>query len=162
MTPTEQIHRERLKSLVGLVKWSLLTGLLLVATLGALRIFSFVKEHGEYARHHKRAYSAIDGLRHRRPTDVEQLVWDDLVDRTLTAYANTCFSKEHVSNLEMRKFDSDLQVKLNEVVGPRQLVWIWDRLEKTGPHGEKYMARFKPEFVDAVNAVEGAKRRRHS
>ena len=89
----------------------------------------------EYARVQREMDDAIRALEYRVPPGVSPSVWECAWGWTLTAYGNVCFSEEHVRIGEMYRLRDELMPKLSGPVGPQTLVWIWDRLAKTGPHG---------------------------
>jgi hypothetical protein len=106
-------NRRRRAILTGkFVKGLLLPGLLLLIAIGAFRAFSNAREYHEFVLIHKRIYSDIDGLRSRHPPNVDQASWEELVNQTLTAYGNVCFSPEHVSNEEMARLRNELAIRL--------------------------------------------------
>lgn len=101
-----------------------------------------------YARVQRQMYDMISALQLPVPQGTNPSHWECASSWTVTAYANVCFSEEHVTVEEMHRLRDDLQAKLQEVPSKDMLVWIWDRLARTGPHGREYVARFKPWFMN--------------
>jgi hypothetical protein len=98
----------------------------------------------------------ISSLKPAVPPGTNPTVWDCASSWTITAYGNVCFSEEHVSLEEMYCFRDDLDSKLKGPVNSALLVWIWDRLAQTGPHGKRYVARHKGSFMDCFPAPTAA------
>jgi hypothetical protein len=102
----------------------------------------------EYARVRREMNDAITGPQYRVPNGISPDVWECAWGWTLTAYGNVCFSEEHVRIEEMHRLREEVLPKLCGPVGPQTLVWIWERLAQTGPHGKRYVARFRQSFLD--------------
>jgi hypothetical protein len=140
-----------------LFKWLLAAGLLLLLFVAASRFVSSWREKLAFGRHHYQLFDTIAGLHGRQPLEVDKNTWEEAVYLTTTAYGNVCYSPEHVSNAEMVRLRNDLDEKLKSKVGINTLLWIWDRLAQTGPHGRQYITRFKPMLHAIVNpALAGA------
>lgn len=109
-----------------------------------------------YARHEAWHGPRRDGqaivrrLESMRPDTADLAVWKCATEAIETAYGNICFSPEHVSMAEMRRLRNDLDAKLRGPVDMATLAWIWNRLGETGPHGRRYIKRFKSLFHDCT------------
>jgi hypothetical protein len=104
----------------------------------------------ELNAYHRLQRQTDTSIRYLRPTDpqaVSPVAWECASGWTITAYGNICFSPEHVSYAELCRFRDDLDRKLAGKIDPSTLIWIWDRLAETGPHGQRYVRRFKPIFL---------------
>ena len=71
-----------------------------------------------------------------------------------TAYHNVCFSPEHVTLAELKRFTADTQPKVAAKVDIQTLDWIWERLAETGPAGDKYVQKFGPVYREQVAAQQ--------
>jgi hypothetical protein len=91
---------------------------------------------------------AIEALKYRVPPGMSPSVWECAWEWTSTAYGNVCFSEEHVRIEEMYRLRDELIPKLRGPIDPQTLVWIWARLAQTGPHGKRYVGRFKQVFLN--------------
>jgi hypothetical protein len=118
----------------------------LVALLALPMAFCLVpiQPHAEWSRLERLMDASIQYLRPSDPSTVDPAVWEAAHGSTVTAYGNVCFSPEHVSMPEMYRLRDDLDAKLKGKVDLDTLVWIWERLGKTGPSGESYARRFRP------------------
>jgi hypothetical protein len=101
-----------------------------------------------YARVQRQMYDSISALRSRVPPSISPVTWECASGWTITAYANVCFSEEHVTIGEMYRLREDLALELQGPITPDTLVWIWDRLSRTGRHGKQYVAKFKQAFLE--------------
>jgi hypothetical protein len=101
----------------------------------------------EWGRVHREMDDKIRYLKPSDPSGVDPTVWENVLGATVTAYGNVCFSTEQVSTAEMYRLQHDLDAKLKGKVDLDTLIWIWDRLGETGPHGESY-ARSKRPLLD--------------
>jgi hypothetical protein len=102
----------------------------------------------EYGKLRREMNDSIDALQYRVPHGVSPRVWECAWGWTLTAYGNVCFSEEHVRIEEMYRLRDELVPKLRGPVGPQTLVWIWERLAQTGPHGKRYVGQHRQSFLD--------------
>ncbi len=75
-----------------------------------------------------------------------------MVDITLTAYGNICFSPEHVTNKAMERLVTDLRKNLSGDIEVDTLVRIWDRLAKTGAYGQGYVSRHRSLLMQWIEA----------
>ena len=114
---------------------------------------SYHYDRQEFFRLHQQSYSLIDRLANQPPAEVKSEAWQNLVEITITAFSNVCFSPKHVDNQEMARFYSDLRGKVEQDVNVVTVLWIWERLALTGPHGKQYVERFKPQLNDALEAA---------
>jgi hypothetical protein len=106
-----------------------------------------------FAQDRRAAYDLITHLRHRRPPDVDERTWEMASGWAITAYCNVCFSPEHVSHDELRRFRADLEGRLREPVDLATVDWVWDRLGRTGPRGRSYQQRFEPLYRESLEAM---------
>lgn len=95
----------------------------------------------EWGRLERRTDAAIRALRPSPDRGVNPAIWDCAHGITATAFANVCFSPSHVSTAEMERFRGDLDARLRGPIDLDTLVWIWERLAETGPHGRGYAER---------------------
>src|SRR5262245_1232680 len=80
-----------------------------------------------YSRVRRQMYDLIYSLQYPVPQGTSPSVWECTWGWTVTAYANICFSEEHVPIEEMYRLREDLLSKLQGSTSPDLLVWIWDR-----------------------------------
>jgi hypothetical protein len=123
--------------------WKLMA---IVALLAVPMAFCLVPvgRQAEWRRVHQDIDDTIRYLEPSEPSTVDPTVWENARGATITAYANVCFSTGHVSMAEMYRLRRDLDAKLKGQVDLDTLIWIWERLGKTGPHGESYARRHRP------------------
>lgn len=96
-------------------------------------------------------------LQQRRPADVDPETWEWATNWAITAYCNVCFSQEHVSEEEQRRFNADMAERLQGPVSLATVDWVWERLGQKGPHGQRYRERFEPQYREGVAAMRGRK-----
>jgi len=106
-----------------------------------------------YAHEQRAAQRAIDQLCVRRPMGVNADTWEFASDWANTAYCNICFSPEHVSHDELRRFRADLEDRLRRPIDLGTIDWVWNRLGKTGPHGRSYQRRFEPQYREGLEVM---------
>ncbi len=105
-----------------------------------------------YAQHRQKAADLVETLPNRRPSHVAPKAWEIASGWAVTAYRNVCFSPEHVSLSELKRFKADLEHEVAKDVDLETIDWIWRRLEDTGPHGKRYVERFEPQFREHMAA----------
>ncbi len=103
-----------------------------------------------YARERTIGAELIESLAQRRPATVPTQTWEDATGRAITAYHNVCFSEEHVTFDELVRFNHDARNKLAGNVNLQSIDWVWARLAKTGPHGQRYFDKFEPQYRSLV------------
>lgn len=103
-----------------------------------------------YARQRTIGAELIESLRNRRPEGVPNPTWEEATGWAITAYANVCFSEEHVTFDELVRFNHDARMELAGDVNMQTIDWVWARLAKTGPHGQRYVDKFEPEYRSLV------------
>jgi hypothetical protein len=128
------VSRRRLYWLVGL-------GVLGLCAVPSVR---WTLHRLEYSREQRVTYELVKQLRQRRPAAVAPLRWDAATSWAVTAYVNVCFSPEHVSLEELKRFRADLEQRLRGPVDLETVDWFWHRLGRTGPHGRGYHQRNEP------------------
>lgn len=109
--------------------------------------------HFAYRRDQRVAMESVRQLRDQRPRDVDADTWEMASGWAITAYCNVCFSPEHVSHDELRRFRVDLEEQLRRPVDLSTIDWVWERLGQTGPHGARYRERFEPQYREELEAV---------
>jgi hypothetical protein len=106
-----------------------------------------------YAHERSEAYDLVAQLPERRPEKVDTEAWEVATSWAITAYANVCFSAEHVPIDELRRFRVDVEKRLAADVDLMTIDWIWQRLAETGSHGQQYRNRFEPIYREEVYAA---------
>jgi hypothetical protein len=106
-----------------------------------------------YARERTAAHDVVFQLREQCPQNVSAEAWEVATSWAITAYANVCFSEDHVSIEELRRFRNDTEKRLAGKVDLVTIDWIWQRLGETGPHGKHYRQRFEPQYRGDVNTA---------
>jgi hypothetical protein len=106
----------------------------------------------EFQRVQRRMDAVIRNLRPSPLRNVNPTVWDCAHSITITAYVNICFGPGHVSTAEMYRLRDDLDRKFRDEIDLDTLVWIWERLAETGPHGRDYVARHNPLLLQCFPA----------
>ena len=117
-----------------------------IATPLGLRIWQMIS----YSRQQRIGAELLGSLREQRPEGVSPTTWDHATGWAITAYHNVCFSEGHVTFDELVRFNHDTKLKLTENVDLQTIDWVWERLAKTGPHGQKYFDKFGPEYRSLV------------
>lgn len=123
--------------------WQSMVAVAVLAVL--LAIIVPVGRVTEYVRLQRQMGTSIRCLNPTNP-NVNPDDWDCAHFRTWVAYENVCFDPRLVNTVEMYRLRDDLDRKLKGNVDLDTLVWIWNRLAETGPHGKKYVERFRPIF----------------
>jgi|GEM_PF-3895258 len=104
----------------------------------------------EFRREQELANELISSLDSRRPSHTDQETWDDATRWAGIAFANVCFSDEHLTIEELRRFTIDTRQELQGEVDLDTIDWVWKRLSETGPHGKQYTNRVKPAYRNEV------------
>jgi hypothetical protein len=131
-----------------IAQFSIPTMMIAVAVSGlVLTLIVAVGRRTHYGYVQREMYDALTTLQNRPPPGVSLATWECAWGWTVTAYGNVCFSEEHVTTGELLRFREDLSAELQGPITLDTLVRIWDRLSRTGPHGRRYVSRFKPEFL---------------
>jgi hypothetical protein len=131
---------------------------LVLLSLGLVLAGRWILHHSEYAREQRAGYESVLQLRERRPADVSPDTWEWATNWAITAYANVCFSPEHVSLEELKRFRADLEERLRGPVNLGTVDWIWQRLGQTGPHGLSYQQRFEPQYREGLEVAKEGRR----
>lgn len=131
------------------VRHSLLFGFLPLAIL-AIGLLVWVGSRAiplyRYGQCSQRINEKITALRQRRPATVSPRLWEESVGWAVTAHGNICFSEEHASYQAMCRFEEQLDDKLQRDVDLGTIEWIGDRLAETGPHGKRYMLKWREQW----------------
>lgn len=126
------------REMYWLIKLVLLVSLAVVVGIRAYHLDSFYREQragqGELVR-----------LADRRPANVSPSDWECATSWAVNAYGNVCIP-EYVSLDEMRRLRAELEARLRGPVDLATVDWLWDRLGRTGPHGQDYRRRFEPHY----------------
>lgn len=133
--------------------WLLVTGVLAAVLLGVAFLAFRVLPLLVYAQERTAAYEAVAQLPDRRPDGVDAQVWKVATSWAITAYANVCFSEGYVPIDELRSFRVDVEQRMAGNVNLATIDWIWERLAETGPHGQEYRNRFKPQYRESLNTA---------
>lgn len=92
----------------------------------------------------------IVALELRRPSDVPAEVWQASVAWTSIAICNICFSERHAPYAELLRYERELDERLEGPVDLRLLEWARLRLAETGPHGRRYVERWRPDWDASI------------
>jgi hypothetical protein len=114
---------------------------------------SWIRPQINYARERTAGYEVMLQLPDRRPQDVPVKAWEVAATWAITAYANVCFSDDHVSMEELRRFRNELEARIAGNVDLATIDWIWQRLGETGSHGKQYRERFEPQYRENLTAA---------
>ena len=123
--------------------WKLM-GLVALLALPMAFCLAPIGRQAEWDRLRRQMDRMIRPLRPSDPSGVDPVVWDRALGATITAYGNVCFSPGHVSTSEMARLRDDLDAKLKGRVDLDTLIWTWERLGETGPHGRRYARDLRP------------------
>jgi hypothetical protein len=132
--------------------WLLVAGIVAAGLLGVTYLIVLMWPQFVYAQDRKAAQELVDQLRDRRPANVAAPVWEVAEHWAGIAYANVCFSAEHVPLDELRRFRADVERRLSGPVDLATIDWLWQRLAATGPHGQHYRNRFEPVYREHLRA----------
>jgi hypothetical protein len=146
--------REALPS--GQLRISLRKLFLIVAVAGFLSfLLSKLAYLPIYYNHRRAGGEQIDSVA-RRVSSTLSPAEKEVVDFWMgCAYANVCFSPEHVSLVELKRFNEDVRQKLESNVDLGTTDWIWSRLAETGEHGARYVAKFEPRYHEQLAHASG-------
>jgi hypothetical protein len=134
-------------------KWLVVFGLLAAVAFCIALPALWIWPQFVYGRERSAGYEVVAQLVDRRPADVTPAVWEVATSSAITAYANVCFSDEHVPIDELRRFHADSKARLEGEVNLATIDWVWQRLGETGPHGRQYRDRFESQYRDRLNAA---------
>jgi hypothetical protein len=131
---------------ISIVIYVTLLTLIAIATPIGLRLWRLLS----YAQQQTIGARLIESLRDQSPKGVSTETWDHATGWAVTAYHNVCFSESHVTFEELVRFNKDAKVRLAEDIDLLTIDWVWARLAETGPHGQKYVSKFEPEYTSVV------------
>jgi len=103
-----------------------------------------------FAGQREAGIEVIENLRLRCPENVEEVVWDQAISWTRTAYYNVFSSIDNPTSKDLIPFISEVKVRLNEKIDMESIDWIWSRLALTGPYGREYVDRIWQEYKATV------------
>jgi hypothetical protein len=112
-----------------------------------------------YALQQRAGAALIGTLSERRPESVPTKTWEDATGWAKTAFHNVCFSERQVKFEELVRFNHDARVKFAGEVDLNSIDWVWSRLAETGPHGQRYVEKFEPEYRSFVDGSQSANTR---
>lgn len=112
-----------------------------------------------YALQQRAGAALIGTLSERRPESVPTKTWEDATGWAKTAFHNVCFSERQVQFEELVRFNHDAEVKFAGEVDLNSIDWVWSRLAETGPHGQRYVEKFEPEYRAFVDGSQSANTR---
>ncbi len=135
-------------------KWLVVFGLLAAVAFCIALPALWLWPQFVYGRERSAAYEVVTQLVDRRPADVNAAVWEVATSWAITAYANVCFSDEHVPIDEHRRFRVDSEKRFEGDVNLATIDWVWQRLGETGPHGAQYRDRFEPQYRENLKALQ--------
>jgi len=118
--------------------WKLMVAIAILAVCLSYVLVPFSRQV-EFNRLRAQMDDSIRNLQPTKGTAVSPIVWDCARNWTITAYGNVCFSRDHVATAEMYRFKDDLDKKLKGKIDLSTLLWIWERLAQTGPHGAQHV-----------------------
>jgi hypothetical protein len=133
--------------------WPFVTGIAAAGLLGVAFLAVQIWPQYVYAQERTAAYNVVAQLLDRRPDGVPAPVWDVAATWAATAYANVCFSADHVPIDELRRFRADVEQRLAGQVDLATIEWLWQRLAETGPTGQQYCSRFEPAYRAHLKAA---------
>lgn len=99
-----------------------------------------------YLRRASSINDKICALQQRRPVDVAAKPWQSAIGWASIAHCNICATPSHCSYEAMCNYEKELDAKLQGHVDLQTIAWIFEKLSDTGPHGRRYIIRFKPEW----------------
>jgi hypothetical protein len=128
-----------------------------IAVLAGLFGFCIVPV-GRFNATRKLQRDMLDSIANLEPTNpgsVPPAVWDCALGETVIAFDNVGM---RVGQGDVaRRLRDDLERKLAGKVDLETLDWIWDRLSESGPHGRRYVGRFRPRFLQCFPKAAGTK-----
>ena len=109
-----------------------LCGLFLIALVTAVGIYGpWIKVGLDFRRYHDLHDDVTEIIQQTTmppPTDVDPIIWSNVVQMTDSAFGNIFFTSENASFDELQSFANDLRRSAH--LEPRaKLKWIWKRLE---------------------------------
>lgn len=145
-------YRLVVRALVG-------TLLLLVVSLGMIfsgRIAARIWQTRTFHREVRHLQQTLEPWRSLPPPGIDAHVWREAAGLvTATGVGNVCFSPSHVSLLELRRLQRDVEAEMAQgPVTPQKLDWLWQRLGQTGPRGRKYITQMQPLWDEAKGQVQ--------
>lgn len=101
-----------------------------------------------YGQRSRNINHKICALENRRPPNVDPELWHECIAWASIAHGNICFSEGLTSYSAMCRFDEQLDEKLKGEVSMDTIHWIGERLAETGPHGERYMMKWRKQWQE--------------
>ena len=138
--------------------FSLKTLFVVVTVAGCLMLLLLpVANYVAWRGYHIKGSDLIASMDSRRPSTVSPREWEVVHFWIGVAFANVCFSPDHVSLAELKRFNNDLDSKLQGKVDLNTVDWIWERLASTGPQGAGYVERFMPQYRDELESAQSSR-----
>lgn len=114
--------------------------------VGLVVIIPKILALSRYSEAGTRINQKIVAQERRRPQNVPEALWKRSVDWTSIAFCNVCFDEEHAPYQEMLRFERELDQRLDGPVDLELLEWSRLRLAETGPHGRRYVERWRTDW----------------
>lgn len=131
-----------------------LAGVLVLALIGAAKgreIYEVLRFRTLY----RECERELETLKQSRPSDISPERWSEENFGIGTAFANVCFSTNHVPLDEMERLTVDLRERITgQPIDLTTIDWVWDRLAATGPHGEQYVGKWRTAWQKSATAVD--------
>jgi hypothetical protein len=131
----------------------------LVALVAALLAFAILplskeiarqKEQSRYDQIATEMVDAVAALELRTPQGVSSSVWVCTVRSTTVCLMNICFTWNRPSNDDLYRLRGDLMPRLRGPANLETLLWIWDRLARTGPYATRVVDRSRRSFEACI------------
>ncbi|MFG0296919.1 MAG: hypothetical protein ACF8PG_13515 [Maioricimonas sp. JB045] len=135
------------------MRYLVLAAMLVVGLFGAVKgpqIYEVLRFRSLYLQ----SAEYVETLRVSCPEEVSPERWSEENFGIGTAFANVCFSTNHVPLDEMERLTVDLRERITgQPIDLTTIDWVWDRLAATGPHGEQYVGKWRPVWQEGTAAV---------
>src|SRR5262245_41145382 len=132
---------------------SLTEAMALIAVLSVASALLFSTPGRRHTQTFRRLEAAIDFLRHRAPADIPAQVWEPASMWTGNACLDVCSAPESIRLDEFQRFTAEVESKVQGDVGLDTLDWMWDRLERTGSRGRRYVERHRILYEQEVRSI---------
>ena len=110
-----------------------------VAILFVMTVYKFKT----FYFHTNRIELVVEGMRDRKPADIDQELWGEACDWLCTANGNICYSPESMPTEIVKDLAWRFESRGEGEVDLNTVEWMWDQFAGTGPAGAHYARRHR-------------------
>ena len=110
------------------------------------------KQHRDFCRATR---AKLATLAKKRPAGLTRKQWNNVVGWTIQAHGNTLVPTLWIPRADMRRFEVELNKRLEGQVDLATIDWIWDQFELLAPRfGPEYSRKYRPTSVEKLREFE--------